>query len=85
MRPNGLAFSPDERLLYVADTGATHEPDGPRHIRRFAVGEDGRLSGGEVFAVCTAGLFDGLRLDEARPGLGRAPPTACIATIRTGR
>ena len=37
VRPNGLAFSPDEKLLYVADTGATHEENGPRHIRRFAV------------------------------------------------
>ena len=36
-RPNGLAFSPDESLLYVADTGATHAADGPRHIRRFKV------------------------------------------------
>jgi gluconolactonase len=62
-RPNGIAFSPDEDLLYVADTGATHAEDGPRHLRRFAVGEGGTLTGGEVFAVCTAGLFDGFRLD----------------------
>ncbi len=65
VRPNGLAFSPDETKLYVADTGATHVPDGPRHIRVFDVGRDGRLSGGEVFATCTSGLFDGFRLDEA--------------------
>jgi gluconolactonase len=64
-RPNGLAFSPDERLLYVADTGATHAVDGPRHIRVFDVSQDGRLSGGRVFATCTSGLFDGFRLDEA--------------------
>ena len=64
LKPNGLAFSPDETLLYVADTGATHAPDGPRHIRRFRVSDDGRsLAGGEVFATCTAGLFDGFRLD----------------------
>lgn len=63
VKPNGLAFSPDEDLLYVADTGASHDPDGPRHIRRFAVGEDGSLRGGEVFATCDAGLFDGLRTD----------------------
>ena len=44
MRPNGLAFSPDERRLYVSDTGATHVPDGPRHIRVFDVGDDGALS-----------------------------------------
>jgi len=38
--------------------------DGPRHIRRFRVSDDGRnLSGGEVFAQCSAGLFDGFRLD----------------------
>jgi gluconolactonase len=61
--PNGLAFSPDERLLYVADTGASHRPDGPRHIRRFAVDERNRLTGGEVFVVCDAGRFDGFRLD----------------------
>ncbi len=65
VKPNGLAFSPDERLLYVVDTGATHAPDGPRHMRRFAVGSDGTLSGGEVFATCEAGLFDGIRCDTA--------------------
>jgi gluconolactonase len=63
VRPNGIAFSPDERRLYVADTGASHGKDGPRHIRVFDVDPDGRLSGGEVFATCTSGLFDGFRLD----------------------
>jgi gluconolactonase len=63
VKPNGLAFSPDERLLYIADTGATHVKDGPRHIRRFTVGANNTLSGGEVFATCDHGLFDGLRLD----------------------
>jgi gluconolactonase len=62
--PNGLAFSPDERLLYVSDTGATHVSSGPRHIRVFDVADDGTLSGGETFATCTAGMFDGLRLDS---------------------
>lgn len=64
VKPNGLAFSPDERLLYIADTGASHDSDGPRHIRRHTVGADGTLSGGEVFATCDAGLFDGFRLDR---------------------
>ena len=62
VQPNGLAFSPDESLLYIADTGASHRPDGPRHIRRFRV-EGGRLTGGEVFATCETGLFDGFRVD----------------------
>jgi gluconolactonase len=65
VRPNGIAFSPDERRLYVADTGATHVKDGPRHIRVFDVSDGGGLSGGKVFATATAGLFDGMRLDEA--------------------
>jgi gluconolactonase len=66
VQPNGLAFSPDERLLYIADTGASHVPGGPRHLRRFAVAGDGRtLSGGEVFATCEPGVFDGFRLDAA--------------------
>jgi gluconolactonase len=64
VRPNGLAFSPDERRLYVSDTGASHVPDGPRHIRVFDVAADGKLTGGDVFATCTAGFFDGFRLDE---------------------
>jgi gluconolactonase len=62
-KPNGIAFSPDESLLYVADTGGSHTPNGPRHIRRFSVGAGAKLSGGEVFATCSAGLFDGFRLD----------------------
>nr|WP_283949823.1 SMP-30/gluconolactonase/LRE family protein [Limobrevibacterium gyesilva] len=63
-KPNGLAFSPDESKLYIADTGFTHGDDLPRHIRVFDVVEDGTsLTGGEVFATCTVGLFDGLRVD----------------------
>jgi gluconolactonase len=65
VRPNGIAFSPDEKLLYVADTGATHKEAGPRHIRRFKVDAKGaKLSGGEIFAECSAGFFDGFRVDR---------------------
>lgn len=64
VKPNGLAFSPDGSLLYIADTGASHMENGPRHLRRFSVAADGRtLRGGEVFADCTSGMFDGFRLD----------------------
>ncbi len=55
VRPNGLAFSLDESRLYVVDT-----PE--RHIRTFDV-KDEQLTGGEVFAPCEAGMFDGIRLD----------------------
>ena len=61
VRPNGLAFSPDESRLYVVDSGITH--GGPSHIRCFEVA-DGRLSKGRVFTEDFApGLTDGLRTD----------------------
>ncbi|WP_409494219.1 SMP-30/gluconolactonase/LRE family protein [Amycolatopsis sp. cmx-11-12] len=58
-RPNGLAFSLDESLLYIVDTRQN-----PSHIRVFSV-SGGTLSGGEIFATCDAGMFDGVRLDAA--------------------
>ena len=64
VQPNGLAFSPDESLLYIADTGLTHQADGPHHVRRFEVAADGAsISGGDVFATCPNGLYDGFRVD----------------------
>jgi gluconolactonase len=63
-KPNGIAFSPDERLLYVADTGTTHDPSFAPVIRVFPVNADGRSVGeGRVFATCQHGLFDGFRID----------------------
>ncbi len=61
--PNGLAFSPDERVLYVAESGAGLRPDGPRYLRRFTVDEGNRVGGGSVLAECDAGRFDGVRVD----------------------
>ena len=64
VKPNGLAFSADESILYVADTGASHDPDGPKHIRTLHVEDGGRsVRNGEVFAECRAGFFDGFRVD----------------------
>jgi len=79
-KPNGLAFSPDESLLYVADTGATHRPDGPRHIRRFKVDEAGKPSDGEIFASLSDTLFDGFRLDsDGRIWTSAADGVHCLA------
>lgn len=66
-QPNGLVFSPDEKRLYIVDTGRTHRPNGgPAHIRVFDVGDDGiSLTGGQVFAECLTGFYDGLRMDSA--------------------
>jgi gluconolactonase len=65
VQPNGLAFSPDESLLYIVDTGLTHKIDGPHHVRRFQVASNGQslAGGGEVFATCPVGLYDGFRID----------------------
>ncbi len=61
VRPNGLCFSPDERLLYIVDTGITH--GGPAHIRVFSV-NGARLANGRVFAEDFApGTTDGVRAD----------------------
>ncbi|MBP1849158.1 SMP-30/gluconolactonase/LRE family protein [Rhizobium halophytocola] len=64
VQPNGLAFSPDERLLYVADTGRSHKPDCLPKIRAYPVREDGMSLGpGADFIVCDNGAFDGFRVD----------------------
>ena len=63
VQPNGLAFSPDESLLYVADSGSSHDPDVPSVIRAFRVGPDLSLGGGEVHATIDNGLPDGFRVD----------------------
>lgn len=63
-QPNGLCFSPDESLLYIAESGSSHDPSVPPVIRQFDV-IDGGLSGGEVFATLDNGLPDGIRCDLA--------------------
>jgi gluconolactonase len=63
VRPNGLAFSPDESILYVADSAYSHGADLPRHIRAFDVGADNVLSKGRVFVEIKPGLPDGFRID----------------------
>ncbi len=70
--PNGLAFSPDESLLYVSDTSAALRRDGSGNhcIWVFDVRDVGEaagrhaLAGGRVFAVVSPGLADGFRLDQ---------------------
>ncbi len=57
VRPNGLAFNADETGIYIVDTRA-------KHIRYFDIDDAGSLTGGRVFADCTAGSFDGIRLDN---------------------
>jgi gluconolactonase len=64
IKPNGLAFSPDESVLYIADSGATHDENGPRHIRAFDVARDGALLHSRVVIDMERGVPDGFRVDE---------------------
>lgn len=69
-KPNGLAFSPDEGVLYIADTGANQAPGTyfvnlPHHIRAFDVDEGGGLRNERLFAVVSPGCPDGIKVDVA--------------------
>jgi gluconolactonase len=59
-RPNGLAFSPDERTLYIADTVR-------QHLRVFTVEENWHITGGQIWAELwdesVTGRPDGLKVD----------------------
>ena len=64
--PNGLAFSPDESVLYVSDTSAARIPGGNHHILAFDVVDGGRrLADPRTFEVMEPGFADGLRVDVA--------------------
>lgn len=81
VRPNGLAFSPDESILYVGDTGASHVENGPRHIRALTVAPDGQsIAGSRHFADCDAGHFDGFRIDrDGNVWVGAGDGVQCFA------
>lgn len=64
VRPNGLAFSPDESLLYVSDTAGFNIPGGPHHIRVYEIVSDRHVKNGRVFCVIDPGQPDGFRVDE---------------------
>ena len=64
VQPNGLAFTADETNLFVVDSARTKGPDYPCHIRRFELGANGSLADRGVVVEASAGLFDGIRLDD---------------------
>jgi gluconolactonase len=61
--PNGLVFSPDERRLYVSETGDQTGDDPKQFIRAFDVAPDGELRGCDIFHKITPGYADGLAMD----------------------
>ena len=62
VQPNGLCFSPDEKVLYIAESGSSHDDAVPSVIRKFAV-DGATLRDLGAFAHITPGLPDGLRCD----------------------
>ena len=67
-KPNGLAFSPDESVLYITDTGANQAPGTyfanlPHHIRAFDVHKGRHLRNERLFAVVSPGCPDGIKVD----------------------
>jgi gluconolactonase len=63
--PNGLAFSPDERLLYIAETGRQFDENPTQYIRVFEPAPGRELLGaGRIFHKTTPGYTDGFRADE---------------------
>ncbi len=65
IRPNGLAFSPDETRLYVADSARPHHGQKRGDMLCFEIDEAGLPVNGRLFANSTSGLFDGFRIDTA--------------------
>jgi gluconolactonase len=63
VKPNGLAFSPDEKILYIADSAASHDPNAPHHLRAFDVVDGKRLTNGRIFCDIKVGIPDGFRVD----------------------
>ena len=62
--PNGLAFSPDETVLYVADTSSAFDPKDSHHFMAFDVVDGRRLQNGRGFAVIEPGA--GRRISRRR-------------------
>ena len=63
VHPNGLAFSPDERTMYVSDTSVARIEGGNHHILAFDVVDGRRLDSPRVFLVMEPGVSDGMRVD----------------------
>ncbi|HZV89436.1 MAG TPA: SMP-30/gluconolactonase/LRE family protein, partial [Candidatus Binatus sp.] len=62
-KPNGICFSPDEKLLYIVDTGAPKHPADPHQIRVYDVVDGVRLKNGRMFVNMAPGSSDGIRCD----------------------
>jgi gluconolactonase len=62
-KPNGLAFSLDERIMYIADSAGSHDQFAKHEVRAYDVIDGSRLVNSRVFATISPGVPDGFRLD----------------------
>jgi gluconolactonase len=62
-KPNGICFSPDEKLLYIVDTGIPKHAGDPHPIRVYDVVDGVRLKNGRLFVDMSPGSSDGIRCD----------------------
>lgn len=62
-KPNGICFSPDEKKLYIVDTGEPKHAGDPRPIRVYEVEDGKRLKNGRMFVNMGGGSSDGIRCD----------------------
>lgn len=62
-KPNGICFSPDEKKLYIVDTGAPKHASDPHPIRVYDVEDGKRLKNGRLFVNMAPGSSDGIRCD----------------------
>ena len=62
-KPNGICFSPDEKKLYIVDTGVPKHAGDPHPIRVYDVEDGARLKNGRLFVNMAPGSSDGIRCD----------------------
>jgi len=62
-KPNGICFSPDEKKLYIVDTGFSHRPGYARQIRVYDVVDGTHLANGRLFVDTAKASADGIRCD----------------------
>lgn len=63
-RPNGIAFSPDESILYVSDTSQVNYIQGHHYIRAYDLVNEKEVTNSRVFAIIEPGQPDGFRVDK---------------------
>jgi gluconolactonase len=85
VRPNGLQIAPDDRTLYIIESGAA--PDGPRMIRAFSLAPDGTASNGRVLFDFPGRSGDGMSVDVegnlyVAAGLNEPAPPGALAAAR---